>query len=448
MKPWFRSPLSQLIWQVPLLIVIILGLVLVPTYEEAVYDIKAGVGSKIQQESLALREAYRHQGSAGLMAAVEHRNQSFDEGAVYLMVNRDGQKIAGDDIEWPTKATLVNDSWFISPESGRDTLVGKVIILDDGSRLLIAQRSPLTKFRSNLRLRLILATLLAFVGSLLLGAWTLGRFRQRLERIKNSARHILSGNLAERLQLDGRHDELDQLASEFNLAFAEIEKLMDATRHVSSAIAHDMRRPISALRYRLEELSARADLPDELRTHIDGLLHQTDESLNTFSALLRLARLESGSYGPKHEPVDISALITEVVDTYEPVASAHHMQLVSQCEPALVMGDWNLLFLALQNLLDNAINYGREKIEIASMCAEGQVVITVRDHGFGVDEAALPKLFDRFYRGDEARTTGGSGIGLALVRAVADTHGGRISAANANPGLCMTITLPLLATHN
>jgi len=443
MNTWWHSPLSRLIWLSPLLVVAILGLVLVPTYQEAVNDIKSGVRTAINEEALGLNDIYRQRGLSGLMQAVELRNRTSDLAAVYLLVDAGGQRLAGDDVEWPSKASFVNDSWVVMPDDDKDTLVGKVFVYSDGSRLLVGQRSPLTKFRSNLRTRLTLATLMAFVGSLLLGAWTLGGYRTRLARIEHSARHILSGNLSQRLQLEGRRDELDQLANEFNQAFAEIEKLMDATRHVSSAIAHDMRRPISALRYRLEELSRRHDLPAELHEHIEGLLQQTDESLNTFSALLRLARLESGSYGPKREPVDIHALITEVVDTYEPVVTAHQMQLTSCCDTAQILGDWNLLFLSLQNLLDNAIHYGREKIEISCQRTDKEVIISVRDHGPGVDEAIVSKLFDRFYRGDEARTTGGSGIGLALVRAVADIHGGQVSACNANPGLCVKIQLPL-----
>ncbi|MES1196127.1 MAG: HAMP domain-containing sensor histidine kinase [Steroidobacter sp.] len=451
MNAWWHSPLSRLIWFSPLLVVIILGLILVPTYREAVNDIKTGVRAVINEEALGLNEIYRQQGIEGLIPAVDQRNRALDTAAIYLLIDAQGKRLAGDDIEWPDKLLPVSDSdsgFVIAPGDSKETLVAKEFTYSDGSRLLVGQRSPLNNFRSNLRIRLSMATFLAFLGSLALGAWTLGRYRRRLERIEHSARHILSGNLSQRLQLDGRRDELDQLANEFNQAFAEIEKLMDATRHVSSAIAHDMRRPISALRYRLEELSRRSDLPDELHEHVDALLQQTDESLNTFSALLRLARLESGSYGPKREPVDIHALITEVADTYEPVATAHHMQLISQCDAAQVMGDWNLLFLSLQNLLDNAIHYGREKIEIKSQCSDREVIITVRDHGPGVDETVLPKLFDRFFRGDEARTAGGSGIGLALVRAVADTHGGQVSAFNANPGLCVKIQLPLRQNTN
>src|SRR6267154_2209841 len=95
-----------------------------------------------------------------------------------------------------------------------------------------------------------------------------------------------------------------------------------------------------------------------------------------------------------------------------------------------LLGDWNLLFQGLQNLLDNAIHYGRERIDIHLRRQHHQAIITVRDYGPGVDESALPRLFERFYRVDSARTAGGSGIGLALVRAIADIHGGHVRASN------------------
>jgi signal transduction histidine kinase len=447
MHAWLRSPLARLTWQVPLLVVFILSLVLIPTYNDAVNDIKAEVRSAINEEILGLFEVYREQGVPGLAAAVERRNRiSLDESAVYLLTNAKGVRIAGDDIEWPRVVPLRNDRWFDVTDPEGDTLVGKIFILQDNVRLLVAQRSPLKKFRSDLRSRLTLAGMLAFLGSLLLGAWTLGRYRQRLTRIQTTARTILSGNLAQRLQLDGQQDELDELASEFNQAFAEIEKLMDATRHVSSAIAHDMRRPISAIRYRLEELLRRTDLPDDVHEQVALLLEQTDESLNAFAALLRLARLESGSYGPKREPVDLPALLAEVVETYEPVAAANHMQLTADygaASDSQLLGDWNLLFQGLQNLLDNAIHYGRERIDINLQRQHDHAIITVRDYGPGVEDTALPRLFERFYRADSARTTGGSGIGLALVRAIADIHGGQVSASNAHPGFMVTIDLPL-----
>ncbi|MGC3981494.1 MAG: HAMP domain-containing sensor histidine kinase [Steroidobacteraceae bacterium] len=423
---------------------LILSVVLIPTYREAVGDIEEEVQSAIDEEILGLSHIYEEQGLQALMSAVDARTEnSEDRDALYLLTDNSGKHLAGSSMTWPAEVPLVDDSWFTVPEADGDTLEGKVFLFDENERLLVARRSPLKGFRDRLSGRLLLACFLAIAGSGWLAAWVLGRYRRRLALIQSKARDILSGNLSQRLQANGSGDELDELISEFNQAFAEIEKLMEATRHVSSAIAHDMRRPIAALRYRLETLSRHAELPSSVQQDINVLLDQTDQSLNTFSALLRLARLESGSYGPKKEPVDLHHLLQELVDTYAPVAAAEHMEFTAQLTNATVLGDGNLLFLGLQNLIDNAINYGEQRIQVTLSVQDELARIEVRDYGPGVAPAALPHLFERFYRADSARTEGGSGIGLALVRAIVDVHGGQVVASNAHPGLSMVITLPL-----
>lgn len=443
MSQWLRSPLTRLAWQLPVVTSLILIAVLVPMYREAVSDIEGEVRNAISEEVIGLRQVYDEQGIAGLSRAVEARmHAAIDRPAVYLLTDRAGRRVAGADMPWPD-VPLRNDQWFRIPEAHGDTLDGKVFILDGGHRLLVARRSPLKAFRTRLSGRLALAAVLAFVGSLSIAGWTLGRYRARMAQIQHGAREILGGELSRRLRPGGYGDELDQLALEFNQAFAEIEKLMEATRHVSSAIAHDMRRPIAAIRYRLEELSRRPELPETTRDDIAALLEQTDESLNTFAALLRLARLESGSYGPKKERVELQHLLREVVETYAPVAVAHDMKFTSELAPAAVIGDWNLLFSGLQNLVDNAINYGSERIDALLRVQGDQAVIQIRDYGAGVPTAALPHLFERFYRADAARSGSGAGIGLALVRAIVEVHGGVVEARNTEPGLVVEIRLPL-----
>lgn len=443
---WLRSPLTRLAWLLPILTLVILSVVLVPTYFEAVSDIEIEVRSAIDEEVLGLDQIHGSQGLKGVMAAVDARTRSdIDRAALYLLTDSAGRRLAGADMVWPDAVPTRNNDWFSVAESGGETLEGKVFNFDGGERLMVARRSPIKGFRQRLGNRLLLASTMAILGSGMLAAWILGRYRRRLAVIQQGARDILGGNLSQRLHTDGRGDELDELVLEFNQAFTEIEKLMDATRHVSSAIAHDMRRPIAAIRYQLEMLN-QSNVPAEVRHDILALLELTDESLNAFSALLRLARLESGSYGPKKEPVDLQALMQEIADTYAPVAAAHGMQFSSELSPAHVTGDWNLLFLAVQNLLDNAINYGAARIDLKLHTNGAFAEIVVRDHGTGVSDTDLPRLFERFYRVDSARTVGGSGIGLSLVRAIVDVHGGNVSATNALPGLAVVLRLPQLAS--
>lgn len=443
MRAWLQSPLIRLAWQLPAVTALVLVAVLVPTYQEAVGNIDAQVRSAVQEEILGLEQAFEEEGLAGLTSVIDERvRRPVDPSAVYLLTDSTGRALAGNLARWPADVPTKSQDWFSSPDDEGSTLVGKVFVLYDGERLLVARRSPLAGFRGHLRARLALAAAVVILACGLVAAFTLVRYRRRLRRLRADAGAILAGDLSQRLALTGGGDELDQLAAEFNLALAEIERLMDATRHVSSAIAHDMRRPIAALRYRLEELQRRVDMPEALRADLEALLEQTDGTLATFASLLRLARLEAGSFGPRREPVDLAALAREAVETYEPVAAAAGMELRGTFADAALTGDSGLLFQAVQNLLENAIHHGRGPIEVTLARAGDALELRVRDHGPGVPESALPHLGERFFRADEARSTEGAGIGLALTKAITAAHGGTMLVANAVSGLVVTLRFP------
>jgi signal transduction histidine kinase len=446
-REWFRSPLVRLAGQLPLFMALILVAVLVPTYFEAVDYIKAQVQSAVEEEILGLSQSYEEQGLVGLVASIRTRVQApIDPSAVYLLTDRTGRPLVGSLTAWPDGVPTRNQAQFSVPESSGSILEGRVFELPDGRRLLVARRSPLSAFRNHLRNRLALAATLAIVGCAALATLTLTRYRRRLRRMQSQARDILATHLAERLAITGTGDELDQLATEFNQAFAAIERLMDATRHVSSAIAHDMRRPISAIRYRLEELARQPGVPDETRAQLDELLTLTDDTLATMSAMLRLASLEAGSFTSRFEPVNLKELVQEAVDTYRAVAAEQGIKLNARLDDVTLVIDRNLIFQAVQNLLENGIKYGQEQIDVELTRIGQEAHLQVRDYGPGVDPESLPFLFERFYRADAARTTSGSGIGLTLVRAIAEAHSGGVTARNANPGLAVEMQLPIRLT--
>jgi signal transduction histidine kinase len=202
-----------------------------------------------------------------------------------------------------------------------------------------------------------------------------------------------------------------------------------------------MRRPVASLRNELDELSRDSRLDAASRERVNQAIERIDEMLVTFSALLRLARIEAGSFGPRHDSVDLCALWQDAVDLYEAVAVERGMHIVAQLRPAVVTGDRDLLFQVAQNLLENAVRHGSGQIDVDLHTNTGAGVI-VRDHGPGVPPDALPHLFERFYRVDMARTSSGFGIGLALVKAIVELHGGRVRARNAEPGLAIEVELP------
>lgn len=180
-----------------------------------------------------------------------------------------------------------------------------------------------------------------------------------------------------------------------------------------------------------------------LRERLEGLGAQTDALLRTFAALLSLARIEAGALGATWQPVDLADLAADAIELYEPLVAAEGRKLVGTLAHATVCGDRDLLFQVLQNLIENALKHGAGTIALELATDDADVVLRVRDHGAGVPGAALPRLFERFFRLDESRSAAdGAGVGLALVRGIVEAHGGRVSACNAGPGLAVEVVLP------
>jgi signal transduction histidine kinase len=202
-----------------------------------------------------------------------------------------------------------------------------------------------------------------------------------------------------------------------------------------------MRRPVASLRNELDELSRDSRLDAASRERVNQAIERIDEMLATFSALLRLARIEAGSFGPRRDSVDLRAVWQDAVDLYEAVAVERGMHIVARLQSATVTGDRDLLFQVAQNLLENAVRHGSGEVDV-ELRVDARAHVTVRDHGPGVPPEALSHLFERFYRVDTARTSSGFGIGLALVKAIVELHGGRVNARNAEPGLAIEVELP------
>jgi signal transduction histidine kinase len=265
---------------------------------------------------------------------------------------------------------------------------------------------------------------------------------RRIEAINQTSREIMEGDLSRRVPTAGSGDDFDRLATNLNRMLERIEDLMAAVRQVSDNIAHDLRTPLTRLRTRLE--LARGSNPEQTREEIDRAIEDAQELLTTFNALLRIARIESGSSRGAFADVDIASLVRDIAELYEPVAAEKGQTLSVQGQRAVtVRGDRDLLFQALANLVDNAIKHTPEGsgIELSAESRDGRAELGVADTGPGIPADLRGKVFRRFFRTDASRSTPGSGLGLSLVRAVADLHEARIDLADNDPGLRVTIIL-------
>ncbi len=272
----------------------------------------------------------------------------------------------------------------------------------------------------------IVALLLGFVGARAL--------ERRLASVSDVAGLLTAGDLSRRLPQSGRRDEFDRLVMTVNAMLAKLEMLVTAQRQVTDDIAHDLRGPLQRLRQGLEE--ALADRTDDPALTV--AISELDAVLETFSALLRIARAEAGAV--TRRSLDLSALVTSVAEAYGPVADETDRPFTTDIAPGLTIdGDPALLGRMLANLLDNALSHGAGAISVSLQAGP---VLTVADEGPGVPMAERDAVLKRFVRLDRSRASPGTGLGLALVKAAAQAHGGSVTLGSAWPdgrGLAVTV---------
>ena len=236
----------------------------------------------------------------------------------------------------------------------------------------------------------------------------------------------------------GSRDELDRLAIVINEMLDRIAALMENLSQVSSDIAHDLRTPLTRLRHRLERAASDARSPADYAAALNGALAETDEMLSLFSgAVCASPRSGAAAAAPASRSLDLAEPVRHVAEIYRPVAEDSDHDFAVETAPAPpIQGDRELLIQLLANLIENAIRHTpvHTAIALGLEAPGGRPVLFVADRGPGIAEDQREKLFHRFTRLEQSRTTPGHGLGLALVAAIADLHGATVTIADNKPG--------------
>ncbi len=291
-----------------------------------------------------------------------------------------------------------------------------------------------------------LTVLIAAVG---IGAVLATRMDKRLAQVDHIMNRVADGDLAARLDLSGRGDDLDQIAATINAALARLEGVVEAMRQVSADIAHDLRTPLNRLRIRIEKAFTSVEAGQPMADDLAKALNEADQINETFSALLRIAQIESGSRKAGFRPLDLGKLLGDVVEIYRAVAEDAGQTLTTGANLAgRINGDPELLTQMFVNLVENAIRHcpAGTVVTCAVTEAAGKVSISIADTGAGIPVVERENVQRRLYRLEKSRTTPGSGLGLSLVRAIADLHKASVTLRDTNSahgkGLTVEVSFP------
>jgi signal transduction histidine kinase len=346
------------------------------------------------------------------------------------------------------------EALVLSSPSGWDptTLETASVRLADGTLVQVgksteAREDLLARFRAALGIVTLLIVVVALTGGWLATQSALSPIRALSRAVR---RIIRTGRTDARVPLAGSGDAIDELTALFNAMLDKIEGLVTGMRGALDTVSHDLRTPLTRLRGTAEMALAGEPDVERYREALADCVEETDRVLVMLNTLMDISEAESGAMKLQREPVALGDVVHRAVDLYHDVADAKGVSLaVSEADaaqPVVVSADRTRLEQVAANLIDNAVKYtpagGRVDVEVAR--EEARAVLRVRDTGPGIPSDELPRIWDRLFRGDRSRTERGLGLGLSLVKAVVEAHGGTVGVASVpGKGSTFTVFLPL-----
>lgn len=280
------------------------------------------------------------------------------------------------------------------------------------------------------------------------GAWWLaGTTIRPITQISDAASRISAGNLSERINVASTENELGHLAAVLNSTFERLEAAFAQEKRFTADASHELRTPLAVLITEAQTTLARKRTAAEYQETVEGCLSTAQQMRRLVESLLELARLDAGQQSMQFERFNLSATARKCVDLVQPLALARQIKIGMNLEAVEVQGDSELLSQVLINLLSNAVEYNYEggSVQVSLMAEEDCAVLRVENTGPGIATEDLPLIFQRFHRGDKARSNsaGHSGLGLAIAKAVIEAHKGTIGVESRPEGrTTFTVRLP------
>lgn len=277
------------------------------------------------------------------------------------------------------------------------------------------------------------------------GALLASRAQRRLDAVRDTMGRVAHGELDARLPLLGRGDDIDLLSRDINEALERLSTTVEGVRQVSSDIAHDLKTPLNRLKMTLDDALWKQEHGRAVAAELEAASVEADRINQTFEALLRIAQIEAGARRARFTDCDLGDLLDSLADVYRDVADDMGRTLtveIDSRERRAVSGDAELLTQMYANLVENAIRHcpAGSTIKLALVMDGDSIITKVEDNGPGIPEHEHEKVFQRLYRLDKSRSSSGTGLGLSLVKAIAELHGARITLSDAQPGLAVMVS--------
>lgn len=390
---------------------------------------------------------YEMGGREALIRVVAARADSADpEDEIIWFGGLAQTRLAGQDITPPAE---LQSGRIFGEDLGADDEFYEVAVRHFGNERLIFGRSyeQTDEIQETLIGAFGLATIFIVILTAAIALPLVRRIQTRLGLIISTLQAVSAGKLQTRIALSNSGDDLDQMARQINSALDQLEKNVESIRQVSDDIAHDLRTPINRLGIILESANANAEDKEKLNFLLERARVEVRGITQTFNALLRIAQIEAGARRERFGKVNLREIAYLLFDAYQPVAEEHGCALFFDPDSVtaiVILGDRELLTQLFSNLIENAIQYSGSgsKIQLELGWDGQSPYMGVSDDGPGIPAEEHENVIRRFYRMEKSRTSDGSGLGLALVKAICELHKANLVFRDNSPGLAACVFFP------
>lgn len=443
---FWRSTPFQLAVAYAFLFVTSSFLVYAVTYEILRRELYATLDASVAESYSVMQATYSPDRVDNLVRAMEtFSNLEKGDLSVFYLGTPDGKRLAGNVAVFKPVAgvqTVTGKELGLSTEDSFRIATGTI----DGKPLLVGQSLEATEALAGIIFSsfawMTLATSLLAIA---VGLFLARRAQARIQNIARTMNDISDGHFAKRVDITGRGDDIDVISGQINAALDRLSDLMAGMKQVSADIAHDLKTPLNRLKVILEDAAIREESGQPVGDQLQDALAESDRINGTFQALLRISQIEAGARKSRFVQLDMKQVFENIAEIFSSVAEDNEQTIafVAKGGGAFpIEGDKELLTQMAVNLVENAINHcppGARILVALERRGQGYAAI-VADNGPGIDEAEREKVFRRLYRLDKSRNSPGHGLGLSMVKAIADLHGLAVKIEDNQPGARFVLT--------